>query len=66
MSALIPRTRDLPKHDSNGRPYTAQEMNDMEAEREFMMEEMRMEAEMDADAENYTNELRGECDWMVD
>ena len=31
-----------------------------------MMEEMRMEAEMDADAENYTNELRGECDWMVD
>ena len=33
MSTLIPRTRDLPKHDSNGRPYTAQEMNDMEAER---------------------------------
>jgi hypothetical protein len=25
-----------------------------------------MEAEMDADAENYTNELRGECDWMED
>jgi len=66
MSNIIPKLRDVPTHDSNGRKYTEEEIQDMEAEMEFQIEEARMEAAMEADGENYIREMRGETDWMED